>query len=505
MTEADGPVVSTSEGKVQGTYDGEAIVFRGIPYAAPPVGPLRFKPPVRPAAWDGVRPCVEFGAACPQIASGLQHKYGVPEPLDEDCLFLNVWTSAVDDERRPVMVFVHGGANILGSGGTPVYNGARTAMRGAVVVTINYRLGALGFLHLAELLPGYEGSGNAGILDTVRALEWVKENIASFGGDPDRITVLGSSAGGLNLTAAITMPAARGLVRRAIPMSSVAGVHRTAEQAAAGAIAALEAVGLDARNAASVLDIPAAELVARMPFPHLPALAVVDGAYLPDAPYVLISQGATDAIDILVGSTTEERRNEVLVDMTSEAAQFKDLDYSDLATLLPWTGLSDAQIRAVYEPSVAASGREPNPVNVWAAALSDRMIVGGIAVADARLGRDAPTYMYRMAWRSPAAGGEHGAYHGVPTPFVFDNPDLPTWRMTLGEEPPRELSRLYNKALIAFAATGSPAIPEVGDWPRYELPDRWTMEWDLEPRMVRDPDAARRELYAGAPQTAWQR
>jgi para-nitrobenzyl esterase len=510
----DGPIVSTSEGAIQGTRDGAAHVFRGIPYAAPPVGPLRFKPPVRAAAWDGVRPCIEFGAACPQPGAGRPGKYGVLQPTDEDCLFLNVWTPAPDDARRPVMVFLHGGANMGGSGGVEVYNGARTAARGAVVVTVNYRLGALGFLHLAELFDGYQGSGNAGVLDCARAIEWVHENIAAFGGDPDRITVLGSSAGAWNLAAAMCMPATLGLIRRAAPMSSVSGVHRSAQGATRGTLALLSVLGLGRADLAALVALPAARFIEAVGYSSLPALPVVDGTHLLSAPYDAMRAGLTDGIDVLCGSATEESRSEAYVDLDAHHPVFRETAY-DLRPLVPWTTKSDAEIEAIYAQAAIERGREPSPPNMYSTALSDRMIMGGIALAEARAASaggaassagdpGAPaTYMYRMSWRSPAADGAFGAYHGVPTPFIFDNPDLPTWTATLGDPPPRELSRLYNSSLMAFADTGDPNVEGLPHWPRYHAGARATLDWNTTPTVLEDPDAARRRLYAEAPATDW--
>jgi para-nitrobenzyl esterase len=504
MAVADGPIVSVAEGKLQGTYDGPAVVFRGVPYAAPPIGPLRFKPPVAAPAWDGVRPCVEFGSASPQRGAGVPGKYGVPESTSEDCLYLNIWTSAADDGLRPVMLFLHGGANMIGSSGTHVYNGTRTAMRGAVVVTANYRLGPFGFLHLDGLLPGYVGSGNAGILDGIKALEWVKQNIAAFGGDPDRITLMGSSAGGFNLATAITMPAAAGLARRAVPMSAIGGVHRTIEAATLSTLQTLDALGIDRADPARVLDVPTQRLLEAATFPMLQPIAVVDGVTLPTTVYEAIAAGVTDDIEILVGGTTEERRGEMFADMAAEHPQMRPGDYSDLTTKLSWTGLSDAQLREIYAASVTAEGREPTAENIWAAVVSDRTIYGGVAVAIARANAAKPTFVYRSAFHSPQHDGLFGAYHGVPTPFIFDNPELPTWTATLGDPPPLELSRLYNKALIAFAETGSPTIDELPEWLPYDLEHRWTMQWDLETTLVSDPEPARRALYDNAPPSSWR-
>jgi para-nitrobenzyl esterase len=510
-TVADGPVVSTTEGKLQGTYDGTAIVFRGVPFAAPPVGPLRFKPPQRPDRWEGVRPAVEFGGACPQPRAGVEGKYGVMQALDEDCLYLNLWTPATDDARRPVMVFLHGGANMIGAGSSKVYNGTRTAMRGAVVVTVNYRLGAFGFLHLADLMPGYEGSGNAALLDAVRAVEWVKENIEAFGGDPDRITLMGSSAGGCNTTSVIAMPASAGLIRRAVPMSSVSGAFRTRESGHEDTLAVYSTLGLDPRQPESILTVPSMRFVDLVGRQVMQPIATVDGDTLPMPAYLAIQGGAASELDVIVGGTTEERRVELIdigeslegLNMDRPNAQFKVGDYSDLSTFVPWTGMSDAQVRPVFEAAVIAGGRAGSEIDIWASALSQRMIQGGIKLADSRVNAQGATFVYSMAWRSPAQDEKFGAYHGVPTPFIFDNADLPSWTGTLGDPPPLELSRLYNESLIAFAATGSPSVEGLPEWRAYEPEHRWTMRWDRTPEVVSDPDSEVRKLWESAPESYW--
>ncbi|MGI0130481.1 MAG: carboxylesterase family protein, partial [Thermoplasmata archaeon] len=224
-------VARTAAGLVEGFDDRGAIAFKGIPFAAPPTGRRRFRPPESPEPWDGVRRCREPGPACPQHSDVASLRYRAPEPKSEDCLYLNVWTPALDDAQRPVLVFLHGGGYQSGSGAVPIYNGRKFARHDAVLVTCNYRLALFGFLYLDEVFPGFEGTGNLAILDHVRALEWVRENIAAFGGDPDNVTVFGSSAGGISVGALMASPRAQGLFRHAAPMSSGPGRGRSPELA----------------------------------------------------------------------------------------------------------------------------------------------------------------------------------------------------------------------------------------------------------------------------------
>ena len=215
-----GPIAETTAGRIEGTLTDGIATFKGVPYAAPPVGTLRFRPPQPPEPWTDVRETREYGPSCPQPPDRPMGWNGEPS-VDEDCLYLNVWTPAIDDRERPVMVWIHGGGYAIGSGSWPLYDGTKLARRGdVVVVTVNHRLGPLGYLHLADALgEEFATSGNNGQLDLICALEWVRDNIASFGGDPGNVTIFGQSGGGGKVTTLMAMPAARGLFHKAVAMS----------------------------------------------------------------------------------------------------------------------------------------------------------------------------------------------------------------------------------------------------------------------------------------------
>jgi para-nitrobenzyl esterase len=214
-------IVATTGGPVQGREKDGIFDFRGIPYAAPPVGELRFRPPQPVEPWADVRDVTRFGPMAPQNQGAMEAMFGAPpRPMDEDCLTLNVWTPGCDDAKRPVMVWIHGGAFLYGTGATPWYDGRTFARNDVVLVTINYRLGALGFLHV-------DGQGNNGILDQVAALEWVRDNIAAFGGDPGNVTAFGESAGAMSVGTLLGLPAAKGLFVKAIPESGAAHSARS--------------------------------------------------------------------------------------------------------------------------------------------------------------------------------------------------------------------------------------------------------------------------------------
>src|SRR5437764_2016161 len=250
-------IVETTTGAVEGRLKDGIFDFRGIPYAAPPVGELRFRPPQPVEPWAGVRDATRFGPMAPQTTGAMETMFGAAPPaMDEDCLSLNVWTPAADDGKRPVMVWIHGGAFLFGTGATPWYDGRSFARDGVVLVTINYRLGAFGFLHV-------DGQGNNGILDQVAALEWVRDNIAAFGGDPGNVTAFGESAGAMSVGTLLGLPAAKGLFVKAIPESGAAHTPRTAEQAEHLAGTFLAELGIDAGASAidRLRDLPAAALL----------------------------------------------------------------------------------------------------------------------------------------------------------------------------------------------------------------------------------------------------
>src|SRR6516225_8215937 len=260
MTAIDELVVRTKAGDLRGARENGIAVFRGVPYAASPAGDLRFSPPQPPPAWDGVRGATRDGPIAPQGRSRLAHIMGDFErPQSEDCLTLTIWTPAADAGKRPVLVWIHGGAFGSGAGSLPWYSGERFAANGDVVaVSINYRLGALGFL----CLPGVS-SGNLGLLDQVAALRFVRDNIAAFGGDPDNVTVVGQSAGASSIAMLMTMPAAGGLFRRAILQSTPFGrMTRTLEDAHRIGRRLLEVLGLKPEQAAELKTLPAAKFVA---------------------------------------------------------------------------------------------------------------------------------------------------------------------------------------------------------------------------------------------------
>ncbi|MBL8837338.1 MAG: carboxylesterase family protein, partial [Alphaproteobacteria bacterium] len=333
MAMAADPTVTTASGALRGQRHGDTAVFRNIPYAAPPVGPLRFAPPSPAAAWTGLRDATVDGPVPPQNRSRLAHVMGDDHlPQGEDCLSLTLWAPADAGAKRPVVVWLHGGAYLSGAGSHPWYSGRSFAANGVVSVGVNYRLGALGFL----CLPGVS-DGNLGLLDQVAALRWVRANIASFGGDPDNVTLIGQSAGGHAIAALMTMPAARGLFRRAIIQSAPMGLPaRSRDDAARLGAQYAEGVGLKPGEFAELKTMPVDRLLKgqielagklrRFADVTPPFLPVVDGTHIPGDIMASLKAGAAKGIDVVIGTTREEMTAFYAIDKAVQEADDAAID-----------------------------------------------------------------------------------------------------------------------------------------------------------------------------------
>lgn len=478
--------VHTTGGRVEGVLKEGHLAFYGIPYAACPTGDLRFRAPQPAAPWSGVRRAHEIGFAAPQTphviqgfaASGLQ---------DEDCLNLNVFTPAADGARRPVLFWIHGGGFTHGAGYEPLYDGGPFATRhDVVVVTINYRLGALGFLSIPEA-----GFGpNQGLLDQVAALRWVQANIEAFGGDPANVTIFGESAGSASVAALLAMPPAKGLFHRAILQS---GVGRAAppEVAAKSADALLEALGLTRERAAELRNVPAAQIVQAQAAVQRQGLAfgpARDAATLPDEPMRIVRAGGASETAVLIGSNRDE------VKLFNAAAPRQPLDEAGLVaavrTALPRA--DEAQAKALietYRASRRAKGLPAETLDILDAVQSDvRFRIPSIRLASAQKAVQPNTYLYLFTHASPARKGALGACHALEMPFVFGTLSAPTQDRFCGTGPDVErLSAEMNAAWAAFARTGNPSTPAL-EWPAFEPERRTTMVFDTAAsRVENDP------------------
>ena len=487
-------VVTVAGGRIRGVRREDQWSFSGVPYARAPEGPLRWRPPQPPLPWEGVRDASSFGPIAPQImATG-----GIANPSDpnadvtrsEDCLTLNIWTSGIAESPtvtpghgRPVMVWIHGGGFTSGSGSVFLYRGEHLVRHGdVVVVTINYRLGALGFLGHRGVDDPDGFIGNWGLHDQVAALCWVRDHIALFGGDAGNVTLFGESAGAFSVAALMGAPAAAGLFQRAIVQSGGVHVHSVdeAERAAERLAAAL---GVPACTRETLGPIPFADLLAateeiarRRPDPGLiplPFLPVVDGAFLPRHPLTLVGQGAASDVDLLIGTNRDE--------LALFGLGRPELAALDDTGVVRWAAnaapdVPSDELTAAYRSirSSRSEGIEPHALVV--ALGSDGVFRWpSLQLAAAQAAHDAATYVYLFEWESPAFGGVLGSCHALELPFVFGVVHVPAVQMFTGAGTEVEtLSTQMQQAWLSFARSGDPAQGGL-EWPRWDPAGRSTM------------------------------
>ena len=520
---ADGTpvVVPTTGGALRGSWNDGVARFAGIPFAAPPVGELRFRPPQPPAPWTGERDATGFGPVSPQNPSLMDALFGgETETWSEDCLYLNVWTTGpissapvggeADDEMDapplPVMVWIHGGGFEMGSGSSPLYHGESFATEGVVLVTLNYRLGSVGFLELGELDPAEAGSGNVGLLDQVAGLEWVRDNIASFGGDPGNVTIFGESAGAMSVSLLLSMPRARGLFHKAIAQSGAASAAKTPEQSQADLAEFLLATGLQTveqlraapieqllaghatMSAARVADPEAVIERHGNPLAFLPFRPHADGVEVPADPLGAIAAGSASDVPLLIGTNLEEWKLFAL--MTPAAA-------SDEA-LRDRVGLVSDDADAALE-AYRAEHPDADRAGLETALLTDVVFrIPAVQLADVQAAH-APVFQYRFDWRSPAWGGAIGAAHAVEIPFVFDMVADQRLHVLVGPEAPRALATAMHRSWIAFATDGVPSADELEEWPAIDDgPGRPVMVLDATSHLEDNPEAITTRFWAGA-------
>ncbi len=479
-------VVEVRSGRLQGVHRNGVWSFSGIPYAAPPAGRRRWQPPQDPTPWAGVRPCDQFGPIAPQMPGVLELSLGGEAgEHSEDCLSLNIWTPAPDSGRRPVMVWIHGGSFLSGSGSLGLYRGGMLAREGdVVVVTINYRLGLLGFLAHPALgetghtwLDGrdWTGFGNWGLADQVAALHWVREHISLFGGDPDNVTVFGESAGAMSISTLLGVPAACGLFRRAI-VESGPPYTLSAEQAVGRAeeLAAHLGVGMSRgaleRVPADALVGAAAGLGSRMNGrgqSGLLMMPVVDGGLLSSAPEEAVAAGSASDVALLIGTNRDETSF-----FTLGSPRFASLDEQGLRdwvmALFPDRSEADA-VTAGVRQARRERGEAVSPREIWTAVSTEylfRWPSARFAAAHASAAEDsARTYCYLFTWASPAFGGILGSCHALEIPFVFGTVHLPgVQTFSGGGDEAFALSAAMRRAWVAFARTGSPDPAESDGW-----------------------------------------
>ncbi|MEU9162306.1 carboxylesterase family protein [Streptomyces sp. NPDC048424] len=478
------PVVHTGSGRIRGAVERGLAVFKGVPYAAPPVGPLRWLPAQPHPGWSGVLDASAYGPSAPQaVRAGdpVLGSHGLP-PFDEDCLTLNVWTPGTDDARRPVLVWIHGGAFLSGSGAMPNYAGETFARNGdLVVVNLNYRLGPLGLLYF-ESDDGSE-HGNLWLTDQLAALRWVHDNIAAFGGDPDHVTVAGQSAGALS-TAALAGHVGDGRpFRRAVLQSVPLGMPLATPAASLARTSAFLGIAgakdLDELRTApwpSLVEATAGLLGDTVEWGHwtVPFMPVLDGSTAPRQPVENLLDGPGADIDVLIGWTAEESSFSFALGETYASATREQVLERARATF--GDGAADAY--AAYE----AARPGARPVDVLVDLSTDELFrKPTLAFAQARAARGRPVWAYEFAFPTPAHEGRLGAPHCLDLPFVFDNFDAWAHAPFLAGMDTRirdGLARTVHRAWISFIRTGDPNHPAMPRWDRYDQRSRTTMRFD---------------------------
>ncbi|MDO9474218.1 MAG: carboxylesterase/lipase family protein [Caulobacter sp.] len=483
------PVVATAYGRVRGAHHDGLLVFKGVRYGAD-TGPLRFQPPQPPTPWRDIRDALAHGPGCPQRGQGADG------PTGEDCLFLNVWTPGADAARRPVMVYIHGGAYSAGSGSSPLYDGARLAARGnVVVVTLNHRLGALGYLSLARFgEPRFADSGNVGQLDLILALRWVRDNIAAFGGDPGKVMVFGQSGGGAKIATLMAMPAARGLFHRAATMSGqqvTASGPLNAERRARTFLDALKA------TPDQLAALPVEQLVEAMAArdPILPSGSLYFGPVLDDRslarhPFWPDAPPQSADIPMIIGNTRDETRAFLGDDERNHRLTWEELP----ARLGPELRVDISPETVVAEYRALYPDWSPSQV-FFAASTASRSWRAAVIEAEARARQGSGAFVYQLDWRAPNGAG---APHTLDIPLVFGTLDAPG-SITGTAADATAVSDAMQDAFIAFARHGRPDHAGIPAWAPYDLPARQTMIFDAAPRMTDDPRGGERELFARVP------
>jgi para-nitrobenzyl esterase len=489
MGSANRAIVTLSLGQIEGSHQEGVFTFKGVPFAAPPVGERRWLPPQPIEPWQGVLQANQFGTVAPQnpLPEGPIPK-GEPEPQSEDCLYLNIWSPGLAKERRPVMVWIHGGAFTIGSGSSPMFEGRVLVQRhDVVIVTVNYRLNLLGFLNLKEATGGrIPATGNEGLLDQVAALKWVQEHIAAYGGDPDNVTIMGESAGSMSIACLLTMPAAKALYHKAILESGVGTTTTSLEKAVEVARLFLKLTGIsgddvDALRALTVEQLLAAEidLRKRMASPWEPMRItvtepVVDGEVLAQMPTYAIAEGVAKDIPMIIGTNLEEWKLFLIGEPHPEKIDRAQI-VERVSHFIPSKYTDEIVER--YHQARSQRGDDISPLEILSAVNTDLMFrIPALQMVEAQQKHNPAVFNYLFTYKSPVFGGVLGACHALEMGFVFGTHD----DQFCGAGPEADkLSETLQDAWTSFARTGNPSCAALGDWAVYG-DDRMTMILDTQ-------------------------
>lgn len=482
-------IVDTTDGQLEGIVQNGIFSFRGIPYTAPPINHLRWQPPQPVEPWTGVRSAKEFGSVSHQWMDsfpGQRHPVEiignsiliVPQSRSEDCLYLNVWTPGLDNAKRPVMVWIHGGGLENGAGSQPNYDGASLARNGdVVVVTINMRLGPFGYLRLADVTNGQiPSTGNEGRMDEIAALQWVQKNIATFGGNPGNVTIFGQSAGAIEVACLIAASPAKGLFHRAILHSTATHSAQTVDHANLITELFLQTAGVEPSDIDAIRNLSPEDLT-RTSVQMLAAMAkldpklgrmhfnpVIDGTFLAQRPYDAIRAGGADNLSIMVGTTLDDTR--VGLGNTPPMAMEYDAALAQVRNFL-----DDEAPRAMdrYTSFLKQRGAPHDPIDVVMAIETDRVLrQPSILLSEALLERGNPGHHFIVTYESPAYDGRLGSPHAIELAFIFGTHNDPQIQPFGGDGPVAEqFSARMQAAWSSFARTGDPSCDSVGHWPQY--------------------------------------
>lgn len=490
------PIVATTYGKIRGISQDGVKAFKGIPYGASTAGANRFMPPQPPAPWSDVRDATQFGNRAPQTdATGFMEEEVVAldrRTQSEDCLRLNIWTAGTDGKKRPVMLWCHGGGFTGGSGANVRYDGTELAKKhGVVLVTINHRLNAFGFLYLAKLGgEKYADSGNVGMLDIVAALNWVKDNIAAFGGDPGNVTIFGQSGGGSKVTTAMAMPQAVGRFHKVIAQSGVSLKAITPDEGTEIATKIMAQLGLQPNQVDQLQQIPFQKIIAALgpagrfgPILDGRSLVSGNGAFDPVAPSLSAN------VPMILGSTLTEITflNSTPLDPIDAAALRTNVKRG-----LKVDDAETEKLIALYKKDFPAADN----VRLFQLIATDNWLTANVALVAERkaaLGA-APAYVYHFEKPTPVHGGKLGVPHTLEVSYVFDNLDGPTDDIITGAGKDRyPLADKMSRSWTNFAKTGNPNVSGLADWRPYSAKDRAVMIFDDQCKLVVDPHAEARK------------
>jgi para-nitrobenzyl esterase len=507
-------IVETASGRVQGLTTQGVHVFKGIPYGASTAGTNRFRPARKPEPWSGVREAVVYAGRSPQAAAAPQRPelatvWGPVDtlPVGEDCLTLHVWTPGCDGAKRPVMVWLHGGALSYGSANSPRYDSVNLARRqDVVVVAINHRLNIFGHLDLSQIGgERFAQSGNLGVLDLVEGLKWVREHAARFGGDPGNVTIFGQSGGGGKVSALLAMPDAKRLFHKAIVQSGSSIRFAERERTNRLAEAVLKSFGLGKNGIATLQATPIDKMIdavataqRSLPKPRYPLLdrynfgPVIDGAVLPQHPFFPNAPSLSDDIPIMIGDTKDESAIFLAPDDTVWNRAITEDDLRERVAAV--AGAQTDAVLAYYktrDPGASPSDR------LTTALTASNFGVRTIIQSEAKAVRGkAPVWTYRLDWETPAYGGRLKSPHSVDVPFIFDT--LHVIGAQHQKPGAQALADRISKTWATFARTGNPSNDSLPAWPAYDTKARATMVLNDECRVVNDPDAEVRPLWRKA-------